>query len=106
MTTDLSRAAADVEAAQAAVAAAEAALQAAQDRLTELDKPAQDVAELLHSIRCRANHTDQCAWGYEGNSWSSYTHQVWLDEARALIAGLDGDVDVAIRVLTQMKALR
>ncbi len=106
MTTDLSRAAADVEAARAAVASAEAALQAAQARLAELDKPAQDVADLLHSILCRANHTDQCPWGYEGDDWSSRTHQVWLDEARELIAGLDGDADAAIRVLTQLKAHR
>lgn len=41
-----------------------------QDRKREFAKltPAHELAEELHGLLCRGNHTDGCSWGYE--NWS------------------------------------
>ena len=43
----------------------------------------EQVAEKLHSIRCRASHTDQCSWEHEID-FTGYEHQKWVKIASKL----------------------
>ncbi|MBX9670489.1 MAG: hypothetical protein K2X93_23005 [Candidatus Obscuribacterales bacterium] len=40
-----------------------------------------DVANKIHKLRCRANHTDQCSWDYESD-WEQSEHKTQLRYAR------------------------
>jgi hypothetical protein len=42
--------------------------------------PAQKLADLLHSLKCRHNHTDACSWGYITDRWTLKEGQKKYDE--------------------------
>ena len=50
-----------------------------------------EIAELLHEVFCRRNHTDQCSWYYESGGyfktdpWKCNEHERYLAEATYLI---------------------
>jgi hypothetical protein len=62
-------------------------LEAEKDLLESDDRYA--IAETLHSMRCRLNHTDGCSWYYE--TWDSSTpagnseRARWLEKADTVI---------------------
>lgn len=66
------------------------------------------VAELLHGIICRYNHTDQCAWFYESDNtkdsrWMMPAHSSFLRKANDLLSVMsDVDTAVVIRVLDSL----
>ena len=44
-----------------------------------------ELAEKMHEYFCKYNHTDGCAFPYEGiNGWNGYEHQKWFNKARIL----------------------
>jgi DNA-directed RNA polymerase subunit RPC12/RpoP len=55
------------------------------DRLLNSGDP-QAWAELLHSKKCRSNHTDGCSWEYESWDKPGYAHQEYLTKAHKLLS--------------------
>lgn len=51
--------------------------------------PDKALAESLHEMTCRLNHTDGCGWFYEFKNkeadWEGYSHKEYLAKARKLI---------------------
>lgn len=99
----IARASAEVAAAETRLLTAEAearaareALEAAQAARSELDKPAQELAEVMHRLMCKADHNDRCGWFYE-KAWGKSEHSKWSVRARALLEILDADT--AARVI-------
>lgn len=51
----------------------------------------ENMAIYLHSVLCHFNHTDICSWYYEmkndglEDDFSKYTHEKYLEKARAVI---------------------
>ena len=68
-----------------------------------------ELAEALHDMLCRWNHTDGCGWFYETDEktkWSGYAHKAYLDKARKLMNQLpDMDPDDIIKVANTVKEL-
>ena len=54
----------------------------------DLLTPDEKVAEVLHSVLCKMNHTDQCSWDYE--SWKSpgSKRQYFLTKSKKLLSNL------------------
>ncbi len=48
-------------------------------------KTTEDLADLLHELMCRHNHTDGCGWYYEiqdgHHNWTGSEHKRYLDRA-------------------------
>ena len=59
------------------------------------------LAERLHTILCKSNHTDQCAWGYESD-WKGWTKNRYIKLAQALTERV-GSVSEAENVLSHME---
>lgn len=59
----------------------------------------QRIAERLHSLLCKLNHTDQCGWFHFPHSWEEYSHRKFLKMAQALIEMSNGETIAIIRVL-------
>lgn len=79
------------------LARAEAALKAT------LNPESIAIAELLHAVLCKYNHTDQCAWFYETDAtpedrWMKPAHAAFLRKANDLTKTLSG-VDVATIII-------
>lgn len=59
-------------------------LSARKKEILQAQEHLRDLASLLHDMRCKLSHTDQCSWGYEndprrdGGPWAQPTHQWWL----------------------------
>jgi hypothetical protein len=62
------------------------------------------LAEELHALLCRYNHTDQCAWDYEPG-WDQYTHQTYVNLASQLIGCEGGDVLAVLHVVRNLREL-
>lgn len=62
------------------------------------------LAEELHALLCRYNHTDQCAWDYEPG-WDQYTHQRYVNLADQLIEGEGGDVLAVLHLVRNLREL-
>lgn len=67
----------------------------------------QRLAEELHAMLCRQDHTEGCSWGYEvsgsGKGWDSgYTHGEYLKRAQSVLEIVDAET--ALEVLTAAKA--
>ncbi len=63
-----------------------------QEEVIRLETLAPDkrLAEMLHAIQCRSNHTDGCGWLYEKdriNMWdgTNFAHKQYLDKARRIL---------------------
>lgn len=72
--------------------------------------PEHRLAEALHSLNCRWNHTDGCGWYYENAdsyptpTWLGYSHAEYLKKARAVIKLLPNfTVDQIIEVARAVK---
>lgn len=55
--------------------------------------PVQRLAETLHALQCRHDHTEYCGWYYEKwdnhNNWGKYSaHNIYLEKANNLMAAL------------------
>ena len=69
--------------------------QALSDRLeairrkeeAEMLEPLKATATRAHDLLCPYNHTDGCAWGYEGDSWTSDAHSRWLRHMNKIVNG-------------------
>jgi len=60
----------------------------------ERSKCSKHLAEALHVLLCRGNHTDGCDWHYGSWTQPSYAHQKYLRKAEALQEKLrDLDID-------------
>ena len=64
----------------------------------------------LHSILCKANHTDCCEWYYEkmeGNplehDWNRYAHKEYLQKAREVLK-VEDDVNHLMDIISALKA--
>lgn len=84
-----------------------AELEAEEARLLSLSDDAR-LAEELHSMQCRWNHTDGCSWFYEVNksvvNWHGHAHASWLQKARNVMRELpDMSVDEILRVASVLK---
>lgn len=84
------------EDARRAVQKAKSHLALAQEQLERIESAEgatdseQKLAEELHEVLCRWNHTDGCGWHYEIKDgvadWSRYDHANYLKRAKALAA--------------------
>ena len=84
-----------------------AALEAEEQRLLSLSDDAR-LAEELHSMQCRWNHTDGCSWYYEVSkgvvNWEGWAHAEYLKKARKVMQVLpDLSVDEILRVASAIK---
>jgi hypothetical protein len=82
-------------------------LNAEEERLLSLSEDRR-LAEALHSMQCRWNHTDGCGWFYEIQknvvNWNGWAHAEYLKKAHKAMQMLpDMSVDEILRV---SKALR
>lgn len=62
-----------------------------------------EIAEAIHSSKCRLNHIDQCSWDYETWDITCSTRQYYLTQADTLIAkfadkGLKPDVIIELGI--------
>ncbi len=52
--------------------------------------PEQKMAQSLHEVWCRHNHTDGCGWMYEmnkhGDDWNGSAHRSWLSKSAKICA--------------------
>lgn len=54
--------------------------------LDELNnRPEIEIAELLHALFCKHNHTDGCGWYYESWDKVGYSRKKYLEKAQNLI---------------------
>jgi hypothetical protein len=82
-----------------------AKLEAEEKRLAELPEDRR-LAEAMHSMLCRTNHTDGCSWEYEHDlrstwpdMWTGQTHLHWLGRAHEVMTALPGkDIDDIIEI--------
>lgn len=84
-----------------------AALEEEEERLLALSDDAR-LAEELHTLQCRWNHTDGCGWFYEFNNgvpnWQGWAHEQYLNKAREVMKVLpDLSVDEILRVVQAVK---
>ena len=84
-----------------------AVLEAEEQRLLSLSDDAR-LAEELHSMQCRWNHTDGCGWCYEISKgvvdWNGHAHNSYLRKAREVMKVLpDLSVDEILRVASAIK---
>lgn len=73
----------------------EAVLRRLKGLQERIDKGEYDVCDLaidIHRNLCVSNHTDACAWQYEGGDtdpdWSQDTHLRYLTKAKAMVETL------------------
>lgn len=62
---------------------------------------AQQLAIALHEALCAREHTEACTWLWEyepASMWQRGAHIRWLNKAHALLAELDGDLALALRI--------
>lgn len=83
------------------------ALELKEQHLLALSDDAR-LAEELHSMQCRWNHTDGCGWFYEVHKdvvdWNGHSHSRWLTKAREVMRELpDMSVDEILRVASVIK---
>lgn len=76
---------------------------AARASLTEEER----LAEELHAMLCRWDHTEGCSWYYEvsgsGKGWDSgYTHGEYLKRAQSVLEVVDAET--ALKVLVAVSA--
>jgi len=76
----------------------------ADDDPDEFDFQQEILAEELHALLCRYNHTDQCTWDYE-LGWDQYTHQAYVNLASQLIGREGGDVLAVLHVVRNLREL-
>ena len=76
----------------------------ADDDPDEFDFQQEILAEELHALLCRYNHTDQCAWDHE-LGWNQYTHQTYVNLASQLIGREGGDVLAVLDVVRNLREL-
>lgn len=86
------------------------------------DLEIRELAVLLHSKLCHANHTDGCGWGYEYErevapskyghgmvtqakegpdgktitDWTGYHHRTWFARATKMVESLEPDVPIGV----------
>jgi hypothetical protein len=56
----------------------------------------------LHELLCRWNHTDGCSWFYE-KDWVGYSHERYLEKARAVLADTKMDLASIVTVIHALK---
>jgi uncharacterized protein (UPF0216 family) len=49
-----------------------------------IPKHHKEIAELLHSKMCHANHSDGCGWYYDNGTWTEYSRKTYLHKAQVL----------------------
>lgn len=60
------------------------------------------LAEQIHEMKCRGNHTDGCSWFYEKDcetglmDWTRYAHETWLKKANSLLKIAEYDTIIKI----------
>jgi hypothetical protein len=60
----------------------------------------QKLADLLHTKRCTANHTDGCGWCYESWAKPGYSRNMWWDKADEVLNRMTYDEAVkALKIL-------
>lgn len=69
--------------------------------------PEQVLAQSLHDVWCRHNHTDGCGWMYEqdrrtGDNWNGSAHASWLSRARKITARFP---DATVQEIKEIGAL-
>ena len=74
--------------------------------------PIKYIADMLHGMECKWNHTDGCGWFYEKDE-SYYKHNStkgrYYQQAKKLVAGLerlDCDTDTIIEILKEIQNCR
>ncbi len=70
----------------------------------EFDFQVEILAEELHALLCRYDHTDQCTWDYEPG-WEQYTHQMYVNLASQLVAREGGDVLAVLHLVRNLREL-
>jgi len=80
-----------------------------QKQLKEFQKntPAMNIAEALHGLLCRSNHTDGCSWEYEygADKWSRSCHVDYLRKAEMILKSKNLEDDI-IRVIGILQEAR
>lgn len=68
----------------------------------EAKTPEIRLADLIHKIRCNANHTDGCGWFYEKNDdylKHSTTRNHYYKQAVKILA--NEDIDTVVRIISK-----
>ena len=62
--------------------------------IEQLD-PDKVLAMIIHTAKCRYNHTDECSWYCEMTNsvddWNGYSHKEYLTKSRKFIAACNKD---------------
>jgi hypothetical protein len=65
------------------------------------------LADLIHNIRCKANHVDDCGWFYEKNDdylKNSTTRNHYYKHAVKILA--NEDIDTVVRIISKFADTR
>lgn len=69
------------------------------------NKEIQKIAEGLHKILCRWNHTDGCDWEYGGWSNPLWSHKKHYTKARMLFDLYKGDLEAVYKAIDAFMAI-